>query len=224
MSTSFEHTQSTTRLSFSRRQLWSLAMLSPVMLLPAWFNSSEVTCGGVILVLLLTCATITDLSRRKIYNWATYPAFLWAVLMNFVIAPGPSNSGVIGFSASLIGAAVCLGIMLVPYALARGGAGDVKLAVAIGALLGVDDGVLVIASTYIIAGVAIAGWAVWHHGPLTLLGAMLRRFGATFFPSRITQPSQQQSRLLDKPIPLAGFFAIATIVVECNVLQVLRSL
>ena len=132
--------------------------------------------------------------------------------------------GTIGFSASVIGAVVCFGIMLVPYALARGGAGDVKLAVAIGALLGVDAAILIIAFTYIIAGVAIAGWTVWNHGPLVLLSALLKRVGATLFPSWIAQPSQQQSLLLNKPIPLAGFFAIATAFVEFDVVQMLRSL
>ena len=113
--------------------------------------------------------------------------------------------------------------MLIPYALARGGAGDVKLATAIGALVGLDAGLLVIAFAYIIAAVTIVGWTCWVHGPWNLIGALARRLAAGWLPS-IASPNQQQTQLLQQPIPLAGFFLLATLAVELDLLGWLRSL
>ena len=107
--------------------------------------------------------------------------------------------------------------MLIPYCLARGGAGDVKLAASIGALIGLDAGLLVIAFAYIIAAITITGWTIWSKGPLTLFSAMLRKFGAKLFPFYVSAPTEQQGVLLEKPIPLAGFFAIATVLVVFDV-------
>ena len=114
--------------------------------------------------------------------------------------------------------------MLIPYSLARGGAGDVKLATAIGALVGLDAGLLIIAFTYIAAAIAIVGWTIWTKGPLQLASALCRKVAAKVLPRFFVQPSAQQKMLLDQPIPLAGFFLIATLVVLLDVPAMVWSL
>ena len=216
----------TTQLS--PRQKWFAAILAPVLVAPFWLSlgiqNAFGTLSGLLLALLLVASTITDVSSRKIYNWATYTAFAYAIAVNMVFSPNVAWAGSIGLSQCLGGAAVCFALMLMAYTLARGGAGDVKLATAIGAICGVGDGMLIIAFTYIIAAVSILGWTIWRQGPITLLSAFVRRVGAALLPERISMPTEQQVLLLEKPIPLAGFFALGSLCVVLDVPQLLRSL
>ena len=223
--------QSTPTLAVpSRKQMWRIAAISPVLFAPIWLALPQQTLGplnsfsGLLLVLLLVSSTVTDLSQRKIFNWTTYTAFVWALAINALPSSIASTTGAIGFLNSLSGASVCFLVMLFPYMLARGGAGDVKLATAIGALMGVGGGLLIIAFAYIVAAITIIGWTVWTKGPLNLLSAMARLVGAWWFPKFVLAPTQQQSLLLNKPIPLAGFFAIATLLVVFDIPMLLRSL
>lgn len=212
------------------RRYWILASALPMAILPFWLALPKEWAGplhsanGLILCLLLLTSTATDLSRRKIYNWATYPAFVWALLIASLPRVLSAEITGIGFVESLSGGAACFALMLFPYCLARGGAGDVKLAAAIGALVGVESGLLIIAFTYIVAAVVIAGWCLWERGPLVLLSAMTRKLASSLVPQFVLPPNQQQKILLDQPIPLAGFFLIATLLVIFDVPSMLRGL
>ena len=215
----------------SRQLLWLTAAISPLIIAPVWFstagNLTETwlgpvqTFGGLLLLMLLAATTYSDLTRRKIYNWVTYTTLAWAIAINLL--PDVQTSGAIGLFSSLYGAAACFAIMLIPYSLARGGAGDVKLATAIGALIGIDGGLLAIAFAYIIAAIFIVGWSVWTKGPLRLMLALVKRLGSRWFPRLLTAPDEQDKLLLDQPIPLAGFFAVATLIVVFDVPAILRS-
>jgi len=84
--------------------------------------------AGAVLVAVIACWT--DLRSRRIPNWLTAPAFLVGVAVNAV--PG----GLGGLKTSLLGALVGLGLLL-PFVLLRSlGAGDWKLAGALGAFVG----------------------------------------------------------------------------------------
>ena len=81
-------------------------------------------------VLLAGCAGWTDLRWRRIPNWLTVPALLIGVIANTVL------SGLSGLKASLLGVALGLALLL-PFVLLRSlGAGDWKLAGALGAFTG----------------------------------------------------------------------------------------
>ena len=222
-------TESNVTFSVShRRHYWLGAAMAPLALAPFWLSCPQPWTGplgsfsGLLLLLLIACSSVTDLSQRKIFNWTTYTAFAWAIALN--VLPYPFSNGAIGLSASVSGAVVCFVLMLIPYTLARGGAGDVKLAAAIGALVGLGDGLLVIAFAYIIAAVTILGWTIWKQGPLNLITAMLRRFGARWLPCYVSAPTKQQNLLLEQPVPLAGFFAVAVLLVVFDVPQLLKAI
>ena len=86
-------------------------------------------------VLLSLVAGWTDLRSRRIPNWLTIPGLLVGIAANTLL------SGWSGLKASLLGAAVGLALLL-PFVLLRSlGAGDWKLAGALGAFAG--PGVLV---------------------------------------------------------------------------------
>lgn len=82
------------------------------------------------MVLLAFLAGVTDLLRRRIPNWLTVPALALGVAANTFFG------GWSGLKISLLGALVGLGLLL-PFVLLRSlGAGDWKLAGALGAFTG----------------------------------------------------------------------------------------
>jgi prepilin peptidase CpaA len=212
-----------------RQRAWLVALFGPALLGPVWALAlggwapgTLGTWSGVLLLVLAATCAYTDLRWKKIYNWATYSAFLWALLLNTsvsLLAPdAPAESfwarlGAVGLGNSLLGAGLCFAIMLLIYRLSGGGAGDVKLAGAIGGLLGPQDGLTVLVYTYIAAGVVILAWVIWTLGPVFLLKALLRRVGALLWPSRIAPPAPSQQKLLNHAVPLAAFFAIGVVAV-----------
>ena len=116
-------------------------------------------CAGVVFGACLISA-VTDYRTRKILNVVTYPAFLILVAALVVSAWTPENaSRRIGYPesfgvaavSSLVGAAFCFAVHIVPFALGQGGAGDVKIAAVIGFGLGISDGFQAMCATYLFA-------------------------------------------------------------------------
>jgi len=98
-------------------------------------------------VLLAAFAAWTDLRWRRIPNWLTVPALLIGVIANTVLA------GWSGLKASLLGAALGLALLL-PFVLLRSlGAGDWKLAGALGAFTGPGPLVDLLLGSILVAGV-----------------------------------------------------------------------
>jgi prepilin signal peptidase PulO-like enzyme (type II secretory pathway) len=128
--------------------------------------------------------------------------------------------GGVGLSESLAGAFFCFLITLAGYHLSGRGAGDVKLATAIGALLGIHQGVFAVAYSYIVAAVAIIIWSVWLNGPLTLLKAGLRTLGSVLGPLWPFPPTAADTALMVRPIPLGPYFAIGTLLVVLEIVPV----
>jgi prepilin peptidase CpaA len=78
----------------------------------------------------MAVCVITDLSSRKIYNVVIFPSLVFAIGVHAL------TDGWAGLGLSLLGFAVGLGILLIPYLLGGMGAGDVKLLALVGALEG----------------------------------------------------------------------------------------
>ena len=98
-------------------------------------------------VLLAAFAAWTDLRWRRIPNWLTVPALVIGVIANTVLA------GWSGLKASLLGAALGLALLL-PFVLLRSlGAGDWKLAGALGAFTGPGLLVDLLLASILVAGV-----------------------------------------------------------------------
>jgi prepilin peptidase CpaA len=220
-----------------RSPLWISALALPLLCGPLWCRAFSQSAGfigtlaGFVLVAALAISAITDICRHRIYNWVTYSAFLWAVLINLtatLLATGettlvrayqqattfsPDLLGGIGLTACLAGAAICFVVTLFGYRMSGGGAGDVKLAAVIGALLGPHYGVYAVAYSYIIAAIAILCWSARVNGPLVLLRAGLRGVGNLLGPLWPFPPTATDTALLMQPIPLGPYFAIGTLLV-----------
>jgi prepilin peptidase CpaA len=117
-----------------------------------WHDGIPALQWSVVLVAALI-AFITDLRSRRIPNLLTFPLFLGGLAVSAWTAGG----------AGLADAAVAAVVLAFPYfllfALAGGGAGDVKLMAGIGAWLGMVNGLVVllaVALAGVIMGIAYA--------------------------------------------------------------------
>jgi prepilin signal peptidase PulO-like enzyme (type II secretory pathway) len=221
---------------------WIVALLFPLVVGPIWCLTFRDhigwlgTLAGFVLFSTLIASAITDFKYNRIYNWATYSAFLWAVAINIIatasarfdeITPPSAESanviglrslGGIGIGFCLAGAAVCFIITLFAYDLSARGAADVKLATVIGAFLGFYGGIFAIAYSYIIAAILIIAWSTWKNGPLAIAKAGFRKVGrlfGRFWPFPLTA---EDEKLLTTYIPIGPSFAIGTLLVALQVL------
>lgn len=213
----------------ARRGAWVAAGVAPLftgllvaILQPSgqWISLLS-ALNGAVLILLLAVASYTDCLWKKIPNWATYSAVVWALAINLlatftegeqVSRAVTASLAPVGIESSLYGGAACFAVMLVVFQLAGSGAGDVKLAAALGALLGIGPGLTVILWCHITAGIVMVGWLIWQIGPLNVLKTMLLQIGSVLLPSRIPAPSFGEQKLLCRPVPLAAFFAVGTVI------------
>jgi prepilin peptidase CpaA len=100
-------------------------------------------------------AGITDWRWRRIPNWLTVPTLLLGIALNWFA------TGWAGAKESLLGAGLGLGLLL-PFVLIRGlGAGDWKLAGALGAFLGPSRLVTVLLGTILVAGLMAVILIIW---------------------------------------------------------------
>ena len=67
---------------------WQAAVLAPVLLALPWLGICRLvgappalgTMTTLVLVLVLSTATVTDLLWRRIFNWTTYTALAWGLV------------------------------------------------------------------------------------------------------------------------------------------------
>lgn len=102
-------------------------------------------------------AAVWDLTRRRIPNWLTIPVFAAG------LCHGAWADGFWGLGSSLAAAAILALPFVVLFVFAGGGAGDAKLMAAIGAWLGMAQGMIVLFA------VALSGFL------LALVVAVVRR-------------------------------------------------
>jgi Flp pilus assembly protein protease CpaA len=217
-------------MTLTKKQCWYAALALPLVVGPVWclawsqMNHWLGTLAGLVLLAVLATCAVTDVRGNRIYNWATYSAFLWALAINLAATFWPSMPptwlGGVGIGKSLAGGGLCFLITLAGYHMSLRGAGDVKLAAAIGALLGVQYGVFAVAYSYIVAAVAIIIWSTWVNGPLTIVKAFARTIGKVLGPLWPFPPSSSDTELLLRPIPLGPYFAIGTLLVVLELVPV----
>jgi Flp pilus assembly protein protease CpaA len=184
---------------------------------PAWVG----TMHGLLLVLLLSSATVTDLLWRRIYNWTTYTALGWVVLLQLLIPwfkevegamTGPCGShsllGMLPWRDSLAGFAVGFAIMFVLYNVFRGGAGDLKLVAVLGALVGVPLIIEMLIYSYILAGLFAACLLVGTAGPGAILAFALGPVGFAGFGR---PASMVVKDCMNRRLPMAPFIASGTL-------------
>ncbi len=148
---------------------------------------------GVVLIILLVTAVITDVKYGRIYNAVTYPAIA-AGLIGHTLMGGLSGHGQwFGLAGSLIGLAVGFLPLLVANLAGGIGGGDAKIMAAIGSLAGWQFAL----DTLVFGLMAAVVMAVIVMIRRRILLQTLRRLGRFFFliftPSKPADPATPQS-------------------------------
>ena len=214
---------------------WAGALLAPVVIGPLWMGALATsssgspqllgTLTGFVVVVTAAAAAYTDARWQLIPNWVTYSAALWGVGINVCASWAPEsfqNLGGVGLGASLAGLILLFTLFLIVFSFTGGGAGDVKLAGAIGALLGFELGAEALLYAFAAAGIAIAVWAVGSIGPITVVRLLARRFGGQYFPTWISPATEQDRKILSMAIPLGPFFAVGMLIVVTDFNQTIE--
>lgn len=90
----------------------------------------NVNASIVILFVALIAASLTDIARRRVPNYITFPLAAFGLLYHLFA------SGTNGFIFSFSGILVGFGLLILFYLMGGMGAGDVKLMGAVGSILG----------------------------------------------------------------------------------------
>ena len=110
----------------------------------------------IMLIALVIVAAGFDIRFRRIPNWLVLTGRVWGMGMNLFLF------GVPGLKASLIGLALAF-VVYFPLFIVRGmGAGDVKLMMAIAALVGPANWLAILFATAILGGVAAVALLLWR--------------------------------------------------------------
>jgi prepilin peptidase CpaA len=151
-------------------------------------------------VLLALTAGWTDLRSRRIPNWLTVPAFIVGVVANTLLG------GWGGLKTSLLGALVGLGLLL-PFVLVRSlGAGDWKLAGALGAFAGPSSLVDLLLLSVFVAGVMAAALVIYKgrvHQTLRNIGHILVSLVTFRLPGRRVSLDNPESLKVPYGVALA---------------------
>ncbi len=155
-------------------------------------------------VLVAIFAGVLDWRYRRIPNWLTVSGLTAGVAVNTVLCRWP------GLRTALLGTLLGLGLLL-PLVLLRSlGAGDWKLAGALGACLGPRQLLAVLVGTILVAGVMALGVVVWKGRLKQTLVNIAHLLGALF---SLRMPGPQVS--LDDPqsakIPFGVAMAVAVL-------------
>ncbi|HYD50327.1 MAG TPA: A24 family peptidase [Terriglobales bacterium] len=103
------------------------------------------TIAALTLIFVVACC-VTDIRTRHIPN---------ALSGSFLLVGLVLNAALFGFSGllqSFVGAALCLALLIVPFAFGGIGGGDVKMMAAVGALIGPRLAVAALAFGFVIGG------------------------------------------------------------------------
>lgn len=179
----------------------------------------------IALVFLVTVCVYYDFRYRKIPNKLTMPFLLFGLVYWSVV------NKIDGFAFSLIGAVVGFLVFLVPYISGGMGAGDVKLMMAVGALLGWKLTVLSALFTAIVGGLISLGYIIFSKNGkdvriglfqiliVPFLKITYRLTGARRFLTLQSKYDNVKEGITKKYIPYAIPIAIGTLLAVSGLFQ-----
>ncbi len=208
----------------SRFHGWKRAgLVAPLVVIPAWWllamgplPSHWKSAGVAVLWTLLITASYTDLSAGLVRNWVTVSAAAWAVGLAAAADvarwwfPGAAWAlwlTPLGVPQALAGGLACVTLPLLVYAAGAGGGGDVKLALAVGLLLGWRQGTLALAAAYVLAGAAGLGWLILSGQLWTLASAGLWSVGRLVAPGVAGAAKPAERERVVTNMPMAPFYS-----------------
>jgi prepilin peptidase CpaA len=180
----------------------------------------------IVLFGFMFVATVTDLTRHKIYNWTTYTGILAAVSLSVVgsLLAGTCISeerlrsfGWIPVQESLVGLLACGLVMLVCFVMFKVGGGDVKLMAMVGAFCGPEQGITVMLWTFVLGACTGLIVLIWRVGPMRTIALAFRRIAVVFAPMWFCPLTDEDRVQLQPPLFLAPSALLAMLMVQFSV-------
>lgn len=140
-----------------------------------------------VLIAVGLIATVTDLWKQKIYNWLTLPAILLGLILS------PVQAGLKGEIEALLGLLLAGGLYLVLGLLGAMKGGDVKLAAAVGTLLGWRLSISALYYGAILGGIFALFWSLYHGTLWKTLSRVWRALYAAVVPGMKPEAELTQS-------------------------------
>lgn len=160
-------------------------------------------------VLTAICAGVTDWRCRRIPNWLTVSGLVAGVAVNTALFRWT------GLKSAVLGAALGLALLL-PFVLLRSlGAGDWKLAGALGASLGPGQLVNVLLGTVLVAGVMALAVVIWKRRLLETLRNIIRML-SSFLHLRMPGPEVSLDSPQSTKIPFGVAMAFTVILMSAG--------
>jgi|SRR5579872_1802369 len=151
------------------------------------------------------CAAITDVKTRRIPNWLTYPALLSGLLLQGAL------HGWKGLLYSVGGGLLFGGVFMLFYIVRAMGAGDVKLAAALGCIVGSAATVQVMFATALAGGALAVIFMVLSGRVVETLRNTLRVAGYHALHGLQTHPTLNLDNPTSVRMPYGLAFAIGTL-------------
>ena len=198
--------------SSSSRALVGCISASGVLLFSLVFGAGDPdallgTLGIVVLFGLLSIATFFDLQAYRIPNWLTIGSFSIAVVGSLIVdLHAGLDAGLPASVAALSGGASCFFVMFIAFLASGCGAGDVKLAAAIGSLVGMQMGIQILCTTFIFAACIVISSIVIRVGAVGFLAFLMRSLLCFLVPFLFARPVPAQSVFWKERWPMAPFF------------------
>lgn len=166
----------------------------------------EIPPTYAIVVLVGLIATVTDFWKRKIYNWLTLPAILAGLGLSLW------QQGLAGLGQSCLGLLLGGGVFMVLGLMGMMAGGDIKLAAAMGALIGWKLTLSALYYAAILGGIFALLWAAAHGTLWPTLKRVGRALYAAVAPGM--KPEAELAHSETEPMPYGvaiAWGAIATL-------------
>jgi len=144
--------------------------------------------GSVATIVVAAIAIVTDVTVRRIPNVLTLPA------AGLGVGLGLHSSGWVGALAAVGGATLCPLLLVIVHAGRRPGMGDLKLALAVGSLLGPVAGGLAMLVSAALGGLVAIAWMCRPGAPWSALLIGIPLVGR-LFPHRDAEEGETPGRL-----------------------------
>lgn len=118
--------------------------------------SSAETTVVIFVSVVMVLAAIIDGWKLKVPNWLTFPFIISGWIYHLAVG------GLGAVPSSLLGTAVGLGLLLMPYIIGGMGAGDVKLFAGVGSWMGPGFALWAFFVSVIIGGIIAVGLVAYH--------------------------------------------------------------
>ncbi len=164
----------------------------------------------VVAAVITAVAAWTDMRTGHIPNWLTLPFLVIAPLFHGLTAGAP------GFFGSILAVAVCGAVPFLMFWLEAMAGGDLKLFVAVAAIVGIDVGLEAEFLAFIIGAIYALGRLAWQGTLLRSLGNSLTITLNFFLPRRFRK--QIAPELLE-PLRLGGAIFAGTLIAVFGRLQ-----